>query len=138
MNQDQKLRIEALLDSLKSELSAEIDTKLEKAQDQMLEQTSGQIEEYIEAQVEDEVAFQIEVQEQFHHKIQNKFKYFQTRLQEYHIIYAFLVGTGFMLFWFGVWQLLAQLTFFKDGVLPLIIGLLLLFITGAVYKKLVD
>lgn len=145
MAESSKDRVEKLLNSFKEELFAELDEKIEAAQKDLADQVSGEvvkkassdIETYIEEQVEDEVFYQMEVQERAHEKVQRKFKKFQEKLQQYHMVYAFLVATGFMLFWYGVWQVLARVEFFKDGILAISIGLLLLFITGAVYKKLV-
>lgn len=138
-------RIEKLLNSFKEELFVELDEKVEAAQKKITEQVSGEvlkqtssdIETYIEEQVEEEIAYQMEVQERIHERVQRKFKRFQERLQQYHMVYAFLVATGFMLFWYGVWQVLARVELFKDGLLAVGIGLLLLFVTGAIYKKLV-
>jgi hypothetical protein len=145
MGEVSKDRVEKLLESFKKELFAEFDEKIEAAQkelagkvsDEMVKQTSSDIETYIEEQVEEEVAYQMEVQERLHEKVQRNFKKFQERLQQYHVVYAFLVAAGFMLFWYGVWQVLGRVEIFKDGILALGIGLVLLFITGAMYKKLV-
>lgn len=140
-----KDRIEKLLESFKEELFAELEEKIEVAQKEFADQISGEvvkkassdIETYIEEQVEEEVAYQMEVQERVHEKVQRKFKSFQEKLQQYHMVYAFLVATGFMLFWYGVWQVLGRIELFRDGLLAAGIGLLLLFVTGAIYKKLV-
>ncbi len=140
-----KDRIEKLLESFKEELFAELEEKIDVAQKELADQVSGEvvkkassdIETYIEEQVEEEVTYQMEVQERVHEKVQRKFKKFQEKLQQYHMVYAFLVATGFMLFWYGVWQVLAQVELFRDGLIAIGIGLVLLFITGAVYKKLV-
>ncbi len=57
-----------------------------------------------------------------------------------HVLYALLIGTSMIMLWRGIWGLL-DMFFFPDNrplsySLSVIIGLIILFVTGRIIKKL--
>jgi hypothetical protein len=53
------------------------------------------------------------------------------KLSEYPILYAFIAGTGIILIWRGIWHTADVTPILENGIISLIVGTILLLITGA-------
>lgn len=137
---ENRRRIKKIINNLKEEIFIELDRRIV----QMEGSLSGQIGEQIEGQVQDKVEGEVERQikrarkTNLNFKIKKDFRGFQENLQLYHKIpYGILVVSGVMLFWYGAWGVMREMPVLSNGPIALGLGALLLFITGAIYKKLV-
>lgn len=103
---------------------------------------SGQVENMIDQVIDDRVNHRLRKELPLHMKTMQShmvkgFYEFQEKLKYYKMLYGFLVVSGFMLFWFGAFRILAHVPSFDSGVLPTVIGTLLMSLTGTLYYKLV-
>jgi len=97
-----------------------------------------EVEEVVAQEVPQEVSRQIKDQlEGLDDKVKKGFYKFQTKIKYNKVIYAILVISGVMLFWFGAWRIMSQVKIFENGLAALLLGALFLFITGTLYHKLV-
>ncbi len=64
---------------------------------------------------------------QFFDKLEDKIR---GKLSRYPIVYALIGGVGIVLFWRGVWHTTDTLPFIKSGPVSLIVGSLILLLTG--------
>ena len=145
MTTEKQEKIQKLLDELKQEIFVELDRRVRTAQKEFAGQM-GKMETKVGEKVEEtvqETVQQTVVQElkpwrkQVYKKFQEELRDFQNKFSYYKFPYAATVIVGFMLFWYGMWNLLARIPFFGNAVVPLGLGLALLLISGAAYKKLV-
>lgn len=131
MTQEQKEKRQRLLEDLKEEIFVELDRRVKDAEETLSDQITeveAKVEEY-DTRTRKLKAYQ---------KIHGGFQGFQLKFSYYKVPYAMTVVTGFMLFWYGMWTLLPTISIMNDNAfVPMTIGLFLLFISGATYKKLV-
>jgi hypothetical protein len=96
-----------------------------------------QVAEKVEGEVEEQVARQIREVKRMDRKVIEAIYSFQQRLQTKHqFVYALLVFTGFLLFWYGGWRIISSIPLFSNGLIAMALGLFLLAVPGAIYKKL--
>lgn len=135
-----KKRLYEILDNLKDEIFVELDQRIKETEETLSAQISEQVGEQVEGHVEGEVRRQIRHRAlgKVNKKLRGDFQNFQENLQLYHKIpYAVMVVTGFMFFWYGAWKLIPMIPILNQGPVALVAGMLLLFITGTIYKKLI-
>lgn len=148
MIEDAKKRQEKLrtiVDDLKEEIFVELDKRIKETEESLsgqisekLEQTGGQLKEHVDERVEGEVKRQMRAWKKLNRRIKEDLYNFQENLQLHHKIpYATMVIMGFLLFWYGAWAIIRSIPILNNGFIAFAGGVLLLFITGAIYKKLI-
>ncbi|MFH1978980.1 MAG: hypothetical protein ABII97_01155 [Patescibacteria group bacterium] len=111
---------------------------------QVEEKVAEEVEDWVAQEVEEAVSQEVPAEvsrqmERLNRKIALEFNKFQSHLKSrYNFVYASLVISGGMLFWFGAWRILNEIEIFKNGIIPLLVGALFLFITGTLYHKFVE
>lgn len=146
MTTEKQEKIEKLLEDLKEEIFVELDKRVRITQKEFAGQLS-EVETKVEETVQETVQQTVEqtvVQQlrpwrkQVYKKFQGELHEFQNKFSYYKFPYAATVVVGFMLFWYGMWNLLPQVPYINEnGFLAIALGLGLLFVSGAAYKKLV-
>jgi len=130
--------LQEILADLKEDIFVELDRRMRETEESLGEQVSEQIGEQIGEQVEGEVKKQVRKWSNRNKKIKNDFREFQENLALRHkILYATMVIVGIMLFWYGALTIIKVVPILNNGIVALSGGIILLAITGVVYKKLV-
>lgn len=155
-------RMQRIIADLKEEIFVELDRRIKETEDHLSQQVSEevitgvsdqisdisdkvstevgeQVTETVEGYIGEEVTRQIRARERLAASMSKNFYSFQQNLQLYYKIpYAVMVISGFLLFWYGGWAIIREIPVLNNGVVALLVGALLLFITGSIYKKLID
>ena len=128
MTAEKQAKIQKLLDDLKEEIFVELDRRVRDA------------EEALELQI-DQVASSVDNEavqrRRIFRKVHQEFQDFQKNFSYHRIPYTATIVVGFMLFWYGMWNIFPKITFLDNGFNAMFLGLVLLFLTGATYKKFV-
>lgn len=70
-------------------------------------------------------------------ELEDRIKKFQKRLKFHHkVIYGLFAFIGAVMAWHGMWTLLAKVNFFNQGWPTLVLGILVLAITGAFFREI--
>lgn len=129
-------RKDELLEELKEEIFQELDRRIS-ATEKTLSNEITHVEEVIEEKYGDELTSHVERSKKWRSKVHEDLEQIQRKISYYRLPYAALVVAGFMLFWYGAFNLIPKIPYLSDGVTALIAGLVLLIITGAAHRKLV-
>ena len=71
--------------------------------------------------------------------LQAKEKYYIKRMKLRHkIIFAFVVFFGINLVWYGMWGIVGDIPFLNKPIVSLIIGAIILIVTGFFYENLIS
>lgn len=135
--------IDKISEKIKGEMMEEIDKRLKETEETLTDDMSGYVKDHLETQVEEAVEKHIDTEEiktkKMHKKIKEDLENFQQHLELSHRVwYTFLAISGVMLFWFGAWKVLFAVPVFENGLIPLAVGLIILFITGRVTRSFVS
>ena len=137
MNTTHNQRLSDALEALKEEVLAELDRRIRASEQDTNAYVEAQITEKIEDTVSEQVVQQLQQATRIDREVLEMFYNFQESLQvRYRGIYAVLVFAGFVVFWYGAWRVIATVPILSNGYVAMGVGLFLLAIPGAVYKKL--
>lgn len=119
----------------KEYIKEKVSQKVEEKIGETIEQTQQQMSEQIKGELGKEVSRQ--VSRRIEKIMGDGFLKMQQGIQKYRLIYGVFVVMGFLLFWYGAWQIIPLIPILREGVVALLIGFLLLIVSGALYYKLV-
>jgi len=133
----QKKKKEELLEELKEEIFLELDRRI-KSTERSLAKEITHVEEVLEEKYVEELTDHLQNTKKWRSRVKEDLQSIQSRLTYYRLPYAALVVSGFMLFWYGAFNLIPKIPYLSNGATAMIAGLILLLITGAAHRKLVN
>jgi hypothetical protein len=113
--------------ALESELVSKVSNEIG---DQVVEEVVGKLEEHFSEQIAQE-------SKASRKKIRTEFDQLRSRIQKTNIIWSTMVIIGGWLTWYGAWGIIGKVPVLQQPVVALLCGIMLLTMTGAVYRKLV-
>jgi Flp pilus assembly protein TadB len=117
------------------QLEEKLKGRMEKTQKQISKQVKGELTEQVTTELQKEISKQ--VSRRIDKILGDGFFRIQYGIQANRFLYGFVVITGILLFWYGAWKTIPRVPFISSGPVALGLGFFLLFISGALYYKLV-
>jgi uncharacterized protein YejL (UPF0352 family) len=142
--------VREMTEKLREDIGKELEKHMQEVENKYLVALGGYITDVVEDEVGAEVSLRVaeearhavakSIDHYWRHGAQTlkRVRIFQEKLKiRYRIPYATMIVVGFFLFWHGASGAISVIPYFEHWFVTMPLGMALLVITGAVYKKLV-